>query len=81
LLQASAVAKQHGVDILIDGVLNVSHINSFWRPFLRYILNFSHTQQHKLGGDRIETFPAVPVDPDNRLRDIGRMRDIDVIFI
>ncbi|TRM64663.1 glycoside hydrolase superfamily [Schizophyllum amplum] len=32
---------------------------------------------HKLGGDRVETFPAVPVDPQNRLRDAGKVRDIE----
>jgi hypothetical protein len=39
---------------------------------------FLNSRQHKLGGDRIETIPAVPVDPNNRLRDIGKVRDIDV---
>jgi len=54
LLQAINVANQHGIDILIDGVLN-----------------------HKLGGDRVETFPAIPVDPDNRLKDLGAERNIE----
>ncbi|KAH7884735.1 glycoside hydrolase family 13 protein, partial [Phlebopus sp. FC_14] len=31
---------------------------------------------HKLGADRWETFPAIPVDPKNRLRDIGQEREI-----
>ncbi|KAF8183952.1 glycoside hydrolase family 13 protein [Pholiota molesta] len=52
-LQACKVAKEHGIDILIDAVLN-----------------------HKLGGDRTETFRAVPVQEDNRLRDAGPARQI-----
>ncbi|KAH7921040.1 glycoside hydrolase family 13 protein, partial [Leucogyrophana mollusca] len=31
---------------------------------------------HKLGADRKETFSAVPVDPLNRLRELGKERDI-----
>ncbi|KAL0955093.1 hypothetical protein HGRIS_004010 [Hohenbuehelia grisea] len=31
---------------------------------------------HKLGADRMETFPAVPVNPTNRLKDAGHVRDI-----
>ncbi|KAJ7035075.1 glycoside hydrolase family 13 protein [Mycena alexandri] len=54
LLRACQVANAHGVDILIDAVLN-----------------------HKLGADRVETFPAVPVNPENRLVDEGPVRDID----
>ncbi|KAJ7158745.1 glycoside hydrolase family 13 protein [Mycena filopes] len=54
LLRACQVAAAHGVDVLIDAVLN-----------------------HKLGADRVETFPAVPVNPDNRLVDEGPVRDID----
>ncbi|KAJ7494749.1 glycoside hydrolase family 13 protein [Mycena galericulata] len=54
LLKACQVAISHGVDIIIDAVLN-----------------------HKLGADRIERFPAVPVNPQNRLEDEGHMRDID----
>ncbi|KAJ6619757.1 alpha amylase [Mycena sp. CBHHK59/15] len=54
LLQACKVATSHGVDIIIDAVLN-----------------------HKLGADRFETFPAVPVNAQNRLKDEGPVRDID----
>ncbi|KAF8910672.1 glycoside hydrolase family 13 protein [Gymnopilus junonius] len=54
LLQACRVAQEHGIDVLIDAVLN-----------------------HKLGADRVETFQAVPVQPDNRLKDAGRPRDIE----
>ncbi|THH33212.1 hypothetical protein EUX98_g974 [Antrodiella citrinella] len=32
---------------------------------------------HKLGADRRETFQAVPVDPNHRLRDIGPAREIE----
>lgn len=34
--------------------------------------------QHKLGADRTESFPAVPVDPQNRLKEIGPVRMIEV---
>ncbi|KAF8149917.1 glycoside hydrolase family 13 protein [Crassisporium funariophilum] len=54
LLQACKVAKEHGIDIIIDAVLN-----------------------HKLGADRVEAFQAVPVQPDNRLRDAGPAREIE----
>ncbi|KAJ7931533.1 glycoside hydrolase family 13 protein [Mycena leptocephala] len=54
LLQACKVATAHGIDILIDAVLN-----------------------HKLGADRLEGFPAVPVNPENRLEDEGPVREID----
>ncbi|KDQ59237.1 glycoside hydrolase family 13 protein [Jaapia argillacea MUCL 33604] len=53
LQSAVATARLHGIDILIDAVLN-----------------------HKIGGDGMETFKAVPVDPANRLKDIGPARDI-----
>ncbi|KAJ7364056.1 glycoside hydrolase family 13 protein [Mycena albidolilacea] len=54
LLQACKVAAAHGIDIIIDAVLN-----------------------HKLGGDRFESFPAVPVNAENRLKDEGPVREID----
>ncbi|EGN99260.1 glycoside hydrolase family 13 protein [Serpula lacrymans var. lacrymans S7.3] len=53
LLQACAVARQHGIGVVIDAVLN-----------------------HKLGADRCEAFSAVPVDPTNRLKDLGKERQI-----
>jgi alpha-amylase len=34
--------------------------------------------QHKFGGDRRETFNAVPVHPENRLHEIGKVREIEV---
>lgn len=34
--------------------------------------------KHKLGSDGVEAFPAVPVNPDNRLEDVGDVREIDV---
>ncbi|KAJ7274379.1 alpha amylase [Mycena haematopus] len=54
LLQACRVAAVHGIDIIVDAVLN-----------------------HKLGADRSERFLAVPVDPQNRLKDVGPVREID----
>ncbi|KAI0684103.1 alpha amylase [Cytidiella melzeri] len=54
LVSAIAAAKAHGINVLIDAVLN-----------------------HKLGADRPETFNAVPVDPDNRLKAIGSVREIE----
>lgn len=37
-----------------------------------------NVRQHKLGADRIETFKAVPVDPNNRVKSIGPAREIEV---
>lgn len=34
--------------------------------------------QHKIGADRTESFQAVPADPNNRLKDIGPAREIEV---
>jgi alpha-amylase len=34
-----------------------------------------------MGADRCETFPAVPVDPNDRLRDIGEAREINVRLV
>ncbi|KAG7089580.1 hypothetical protein E1B28_011247 [Marasmius oreades] len=58
LLRTSTVGKKHGVDILIDAVLN-----------------------HKMGGDRKEAFTAVPVNPNNRLKAIGKPREIEVFTV
>ncbi|KAJ3547539.1 hypothetical protein NM688_g5396 [Phlebia brevispora] len=54
LVEAISVARNQGIDVLIDAVLN-----------------------HKLGADRKETFKAVPVDPENRLKTIGPVREIE----
>ncbi|CCM01404.1 uncharacterized protein FIBRA_03455 [Fibroporia radiculosa] len=54
LVRAVETAKAHGIDVLIDAILN-----------------------HKMGGDRIESFMAVPVDPKNRLRDLTPPREIE----
>ncbi|TFY58604.1 hypothetical protein EVJ58_g6311 [Rhodofomes roseus] len=54
LVHAIEVAKAHGIDVLIDAVMN-----------------------HKIGADRTETFQAVPVDPQNRLRDLTPPREIE----
>ncbi|KAF7327810.1 Glucan 1,4-alpha-maltohexaosidase [Mycena kentingensis (nom. inval.)] len=54
LLRACKIAKDHGIDVLIDAVLG-----------------------HRLGADRLETFPAVPVNPNFRLQDVGPERKID----
>ena len=34
--------------------------------------------QHKMGADHSEIFSAVPVDPHNRLKDIGPVREVEV---
>lgn len=34
-----------------------------------------------MGADRTEVFPAVPVDPRNRLKEIGPVRDIEVRYV
>ncbi|KIP05839.1 glycoside hydrolase family 13 protein [Phlebiopsis gigantea 11061_1 CR5-6] len=54
LVHAIMVAKAHGIDVLIDAVLN-----------------------HKLGADRVETFNAVTVDPNNRLKTSGPVQEIE----
>ncbi|KAI0661707.1 alpha amylase [Cubamyces menziesii] len=54
LAKAVSVANAHGIDVLVDAVLN-----------------------HKLGADRPEKFMAVPVDPNNRLKDLGPAREIE----
>ncbi|TFK94098.1 glycoside hydrolase family 13 protein [Polyporus arcularius HHB13444] len=54
LVRAIAAANAHGIDVLIDAVLN-----------------------HKLGADRPEKFMATPVDPNNRLKDIGPPKEIE----
>lgn len=54
LVRAVAIANAHGIDVLVDAVLN-----------------------HKLGADRLEKFNATPVDPNDRLRDIGPTREIE----
>lgn len=36
------------------------------------------SEQHKLGADRLETLLAVPVNEQNRLKDIGPEQEIDV---
>ncbi|TFK40368.1 glycoside hydrolase family 13 protein [Crucibulum laeve] len=53
-LSACKVAQEHGIDILIDAVLN-----------------------HKLGADRTEVVPAVKVQPENRLKNAGPVKDIE----
>ncbi|KAF7312255.1 Glycoside hydrolase family 13 protein [Mycena indigotica] len=54
-LRACHAARSHGVDVLVDAVLN-----------------------HKLGADACERFPAIPVNPQNRLEDAGPERIISV---
>lgn len=73
LLHACEVARKLNIDIIIDAVLNVCQIHSVasWTLALLYIY------QHKLGADRIESFPAVPVNPQNRLKDDGKVREIE----
>lgn len=39
------------------------------------------TLKHKLGADRRETISAVPVDPQNRLKEIGPVRTIEVSLV
>ncbi|KZV61445.1 glycoside hydrolase family 13 protein [Peniophora sp. CONT] len=53
-LHAVATAKQYGIDVLLDAVLN-----------------------HKLGADRTEVFNVVPSNPQNRIQDIGPVREIE----
>jgi hypothetical protein len=43
-----------------------------------YAHSLEHCDKHKLGADRAEIFPAVRVDPLNRLKDIESERHIKV---
>ncbi|KAF9648737.1 glycoside hydrolase family 13 protein [Thelephora ganbajun] len=54
LVHAVAVAKQRGMDVIIDAVLN-----------------------HKLGADQREIFMATPVNPKNRMDEIGPSRTVE----
>lgn len=73
LREACSLAKQHSIDVLIDAVLNV------WCLKLHYsqAAHFKFSK-HKMGADRVEVFNAVPVDPMNRLREIGPITEIQV---
>ena len=74
-LQACETAKMYGIDILIDAVLNVSFLHPPYSFFeYRDIFLF---MKHKLGGDRLEAFQAVPVDENNRMKNIGPAREIE----
>jgi len=35
---------------------------------------------HKIGADRTESFQAIPVDPNNRLKEVGPAREVEVRF-
>ena len=39
------------------------------------------TLKHKLGADKRETISAVPVDPQNRLKEIGPVRTIEASLV
>ncbi|KAI0029708.1 glycoside hydrolase family 13 protein [Vararia minispora EC-137] len=54
LVEAIRVARENGIDVLLDAVLN-----------------------HKLGGDRTETFKVVPVDENDRMKEVGPVREIE----
>lgn len=71
-MEAIAVAKAQGIDVLIDAILNVSSMLRIGDP------HPDGVSQHKLGADRRETFTAVPVDPQNRLKALGLAREIEV---
>ena len=71
LVSAIATARAHGIDVLIDAVLNV-------RISIRLNVLTNEFNQHKLGADRVETFDAVAVDIKNRLKDLGPAREIEV---
>lgn len=73
LLEACKVAKRCKLDILVDAVLNVSFC---WTLYSEN----SSVLQHKHGGDATEKAQAVPSNPDNRLKDAGKQREIEVRF-
>lgn len=46
------------------------------RQLLFWHISPYHVMKHKIGADRLETFQAVPVDPNNRLINEGPAREI-----
>jgi alpha-amylase len=74
LVEAIRVAKEHGIDVLIDAVTNVrcSYVASEGRS--------SQDLQHKMGADGKEEVRAVEVDPQNRNRVIGPLKAIEVSY-
>ena len=74
LVQACSLAKQHQIEILIDAVLNVfpCHV------FLLHKGSRWPSCSMTLEPMELNFFPAVPVDPNNRLKGIGPERDIEV---
>ena len=68
-----ATAKQHGIDVLLDAVLNVC------KPQLREsVVSVLTLLQHKLGADGTEVFNVVPSNDQNRTQDAGPAREIEV---
>ncbi|KAI0322613.1 glycoside hydrolase family 13 protein [Amylostereum chailletii] len=54
LIRAISTAREHGIDVIIDAILN-----------------------HKLGADQKEAFNVIQVDENNRLKEIGRVKEIE----
>jgi len=75
-LQACETAKIHGIDVLIDAVLNVSLPILLFFAGIANLMYGMYFIKHKLGADRVETFQAVPVNENNRLKNAGPAREI-----
>ena len=72
-MQAIATAKAHGIDVLIDAVLNVGEFHCMSAMFVH-----SCPGQHKLGADRPEAFQAVQVEDTDRNKEAGPVQEIEV---
>lgn len=75
MLAACKIARENKIEIIIDAVLNV--IRFLFIEVSRELTNWV-LLQHKMGADHSEIFSAVPVDPQNRLKDIGPVREVEV---
>jgi hypothetical protein len=73
-VDAIRVAKEHGINVLIDAVLNVRS------SYVAFERRGSQNGQHKLGADGEEEVRAVEVHAQNRNRAIGPEKVIEVSY-
>jgi hypothetical protein len=73
-VEAIRVAKEHGIDVLIDAVTNVRF------SYVAFAGEGLTKLQHKLGADGKEEVRAVEVHPQNRNRVVGPEKVIEVSF-
>lgn len=68
--QKGTVATKYGTRAELEKAVKALHDNGI-QVILDTVLN------HKMNGDEVEKFKAVPVDGSDRMRDIGDARDIE----